>query len=135
MQDGKKRGFSLIELMVVITIIAMLAGGVALYLFGALEEARAARAKSDITKFGSALAMYKLKSGKYPETLEDLTKPLKGMKKGFVEDAIPKDPWDNDYVYQRTDSGYELKSLGADGQEGGEGEDADIDNKTKVDEE
>jgi general secretion pathway protein G len=131
----RKRGFSLIELMVVITIIAMLAGGVALYLFGALDEARTARAKADIADLGKALSLYRMKAGKYPEALDELAQPLEGMKKGFVEDAVPQDPWGNDYFYQRTDDGYVLKSLGADGQEGGEGENADIDNKTKKEDE
>jgi general secretion pathway protein G len=129
MRRKKNRGFSLIELMVVITIIAMLAGGVAIFLFGAVGEARQASAKSDISKFDTALALYRLKAGKYPESLEDLTKPVEGQKEAYLPDGVPKDPWGKDYDYQRTEAGYTLRSFGKDGAEGGEGEDADVTNK------
>lgn len=122
-------GFSLIELMVVITILALLAGVVSVRLFSAAGQARRTVAKTDIASIGKALGFYKLEKHKYPSELRELLEPTKNWAKGFVE-RIPKDPWGNDYLYQRQDAEtFLLKSLGANGQEGGEGEDADISNQ------
>lgn len=134
MNRKRNRAFSLVELMVVITIIAMLAGGVAIALFSALGDARRAKAESDIADLGKAISLYRMKEGKLPETLEDLKKPIKGYPNGVVEEEIPQDPWGNDYDYQRAEGGYELRSLGADGAEGGEGDDEDISNKKRKEE-
>ena len=128
MRRERKRGFSLIELMVVITIIAMLAGGVALFLFGALGEAKQAKAKADISDLDKAVQMYRMKALKLPESLDDLTKPLQGQTEAYVT-VLPKDPWGKDYEYQKREGSYILRSLGADGAEGGEGENADVTNR------
>lgn len=122
----RNRGFNLIELMVVITIIALLAGVVALNLFGAVEDAKRTKAKDDIANMSTALDLYKLEKGRYPSELRELTQPTKKHPDGIMK-KLPKDPWDNDYVYEKRDRSYLLKSLGADGADGGEGEDADVD--------
>ena len=119
--------FTLVELMIVITIIAILTGGVALYLFGRVGQARITKARADLVQLEEALAFYKLKAGKYPEALEALAQPLEGEEEALVKGgSIPKDPWGNDYVYRKLEKGFELKSLGGDGAEGGEGENADV---------
>lgn len=122
----RARGFSLIELMVVITIIALLSGVVALNLFGAVGEAKRTTAEEHITQYATALDLYKLEKGRYPNELRELTQATKRNPDGFVK-RIRKDPWENDYVYQRVDRGYTLISYGADGAEGGEGDDEDVD--------
>ena len=125
----RARGFSLLELMVVITIIGLLAGMVAWRLTGAVAEGSAVKAKADIKILGDAVKMYKMKKFRYPADLQELKQPLPpSFPEGLVE-SIPKDPWGNDYVYQKQDQGFLLKSLGADGNEGGEGENLDISNK------
>jgi general secretion pathway protein G len=121
----RSRGFNLIELMVVITIIALLSGVVALNLFGAVGDAKRTKSAQDIALFATALDLYKLEKGRYPNELRELTQATKRNPDGFVK-KIRKDPWENDYVYQRADRGYTLISYGADGAEGGEGEDADV---------
>ncbi len=127
MKTRTRRGFTLIEMMVVITIIAVLAGGVALFLFGHVGEARTAKAKADLVQLDEALSYYRIKKGSYPDSLEELAKPIEGQEEPLVKGGkIPKDPWGNEYVYQKLDKGFELKCLGADGAEGGEGENADI---------
>jgi general secretion pathway protein G len=128
MRHGSRKGFSLIELMIVVTIIAMLAGGVALYLFGALGEARQATAKKDIAQFQTAIGLYRMKAGKFPDSLEELTKPLEGQTEAYMKE-VPKDPWQKEYQYEKREGGYVIRSLGADGAEGGEGENADVTNQ------
>lgn len=118
-------GFSLIELMVVIAIMAMLAGGVSLFLFGATTDAAQTRVRSDFAQLGEALKLYRLKKNRYPESLEELTQPLPGHAEALL-DKIPKDPWGKDYRYRRIQGGYEIFTLGADDAEGGEGADKDL---------
>lgn len=127
----RARGFSLIELMVVITILALLAGVVSVQLFSAAGKGRKAKVQADIEAFKTAIKLYRLEKHKLPSELRELLEPTKDYPKGFLEATkIPKDPWGNDYVYQKQDSTtFLLKSLGANGQEGGEGEDADISNQ------
>lgn len=122
----RSRGFSLIELMVVITIIALLSGVVALNLFGAVGDAKRTTAKGDIATLSAALDLYKLDKGRYPGELSELRQPTKKNPDGFIK-KLNKDPWGNPYDYQRLDRGYKLVSFGADGAAGGEGEDADVD--------
>ncbi len=130
-KSKRNKAFSLVELLVVITIIGILASFVGLKLFGVLGQGRQTKAKADIKQLGEALNLYKLKMHKYPNELRELTQGVPNdplYKEGFIE-AVPKDPWENDYIYQKQDSGFLLKSLGEDAAEGGEGEAADISNK------
>ena len=134
------KGFTLIELMVVIIILGVLAGLVLPRFMGRTEEAKRTKAKLQIESLESALKLYKLDNGNYPSTEQGLDslvqKPTSGnipknwREGGYLEKGtIPIDPWGRAYVYlspgiQNKD--FDLRSLGADGEEGGEGEDQDI---------
>lgn len=135
-------GFTLAELLVVIVIISILAGVV---MFGApwiIGEAKSTAGRAQITELCKAVDSYHAKMGKYPSSEQGLgvliTKPSdvpagKWPDGGFwKEGGIPKDPWGNPYVYVcpgvRNTNSYDILSYGADGQEGGTGEDADIGN-------
>lgn len=129
-QSDKRRraGFSLIELMVVIAIIAMLAAAVGVNMFGALDDANVTQAKQEISTFKTGLISYKIAFKKLPSTSEGLNALVNNSKKNFLDtDKIPTDPWGNPYVYT-LEGGNEFKivSYGADGAPGGSGLDADI---------
>ncbi len=122
-------GFTLIELMVVISIIAVLATIVGYNVIGAMDDASVAQAKTQIRSFKTALLAYRLKFNRFPTSAEGLGALVdneKGIK--FLDNAIPKDPWNNDYVYS-SDSARDFRviSYGADGRPGGSGYDEDID--------
>ena len=134
-----RRGFTLIEIMVVIVILALLAALVGPKLIGRSDDARVADAKVQIRNIETALKLYKLDSGAYPTTEQGLasliTKPTVGVipknykAEGYLESkTLPKDPWSNDYIYlSPSEHGdYELCSYGSDGAKGGEGKAADI---------
>jgi general secretion pathway protein G len=133
------RGFTLIEIMVVVIIIGLLAAMIVPQFLGRVDDARITKAKSDIQAIEAALTMYKLDNFKYPTTDQGLaalvTKPSdpsvrNWRPEGYLKRAV-KDPWDNDFVYvfPGTRGGeFDLYSLGADGQEGGEGVNADVGN-------
>ena len=122
-------GFSLIELMVVIAIIAMLATAVGVKMFGALEDGNIATAKTEIKNFQTALIMYKIALKKMPTTEQGLEVLIDNPKKNFLDaKSIPNDPWDNPYVYTlEGGTNYTIISYGADGVPGGSDADADID--------
>jgi general secretion pathway protein G len=137
-KDGRK-GFTLIELMIVIVIIGILATLLIPRIMERPEEARRIKAKMDIKTIESALKLYKIDSGTYPTTeqgLEALVKkpetsplPKKWREGGYLEGSVPNDPWGNPFYY--TSPGpdgrdYEIISYGNDGQPGGTGRDADI---------
>ena len=131
------RGFTLIEIMVVLIIIGLLAGIVVPKLMGRTEEAKRTKTAVQIKNLQSSLDLYKLDSGVYPSTDQGLQalveKPTVGeipnnWKEGGYIDKIPKDPWGTNYVYisPGVHGDYDLYSYGADGEEGGEGRNADI---------
>lgn len=133
------RGFTLIELMVVIVILGILAGLIIPRIMGRPEEARRVKARIQIESIETALKMYKVDNGVYPSTeqgLEALIEaptvgqlPKAWRERGYLEKGkIPKDPWGNDYVYISPGLHYDfdLISYGSDGQLGGEGNDEDI---------
>jgi general secretion pathway protein G len=133
------RGFTLIEIMVVVMILAALAALVAPKIMGRSDDAKIADAKVQIRNIESALKLYKLDNGVYPSTEQGLaallTKPTVGQipknykAEGYLESKkLPQDPWGNDYVYLSPGEhgDYDLSSLGADGTRGGEGKNADI---------
>ena len=125
------RGFTIIELLIVMAILAMLAVMVAPNLFNKADSARRDAALSQISSIGSALAAHRLDVGQYPDTLDGLMRNTTGRSTWdgpYIRNAVPKDPWGNDYVYNSTGSQYTLMSYGADGRAGGEGNDADIGN-------
>lgn len=127
----RMQGFSLIEIIVVITIIGLIVGWAATAIFGKQDQAQGRIAKSKITALGGVLDLYKLDTGKYPTTNDGLKALLAspsgttGWNGPYVKNADElKDPWKNDLIYRApgTDNRpYEIVSLGADGQEGGEG--------------
>jgi general secretion pathway protein G len=135
-----ERGFTLIELMVVIVIIGILAAYIAPKFINRTEDAKINTAKAQIRGFESALKLFRLDCGFYPSTEQGLqaliSVPTTGRipenykTGGYLESAqVPDDPWGNDYLYESPGSNgfdYEIRSLGADGVEGGENENADI---------
>jgi general secretion pathway protein G len=127
--NGKSRmqphGMTLVEIMVVITILGLIAAAVTVAVIPKIEEARRSRAELDIKSIEGALKLYYAKKGTYPDT----STGLKALVDTQNLDQMPKDPWGNDYIYL-LDSGKPLiKSYGRDGKEGGEGPDADITNR------
>lgn len=132
-------GFTLIEIMVVIVILALLAALVGPKIIGRSDDARIADAKVQIRNIETALKLYKLDNSVFPTTEQGLaalvTKPASGVipknykTEGYLESKkLPKDPWSNDYIYlSPSEHGdYELCSYGADGAKGGEGKAGDI---------
>ncbi len=131
----KQAGVTLIELLVVVTIIAMFAALVGPRLFRQVGRSRATAAKAQINAFQTALGVYKLDTGKFPANEPGLqalrTRPqgLSAWDGPYLPQDIPLDPWGNPYAYQFPgEHGDEpdIVSHGADGQPGGEGEDADV---------
>ena len=131
-------GVTLIEMMVVLVIIAIVAAVVVPNVIGRPDEARATVARTDIRAIGSALELYRLDNRAYPTTTQGLAalveRPLAppeppNWADGGYLGALPQDPWGHDYIYASPGAGgaaYDLVTLGADGQVGGEGVDADI---------
>jgi general secretion pathway protein G len=122
----KKRGFSLIELMIVIVILGLLASMVVPALTSKGAEAKKKLVCVQMKSiYNGALDMYKLDHGSYPSTEEGLAALIKSDKY-FKDGKMPKDSWGHDFIYINKDGKVELISLGADGKEGGKGENADI---------
>jgi general secretion pathway protein G len=141
MDRPNERGFTLIEIMVVIIILGILASYVAVRLTGQTEEARRTQARVQIESFGTALALYKLDNGSYPSTEQGLNAlvepptvgdlPRKWRQGGYLEKSkVPSDPWKNEYIYLSPGlhGDFDIISYGDDGEPGGEGKDADVNN-------
>ncbi len=137
MNASASRGFTLIEIMVVVVIMGILAALVVPKLMGRTDDARIIAAKQDIATVMQALKLYNLDNQRYPTTEQGLqalrTKPTsgpaaKGWKTGGYLDKLPKDPWGNPYQYLSPGIKGEIDvlSFGGDGQAGGTGNDADI---------
>jgi general secretion pathway protein G len=131
-------GFTLIEIMVVVVIIGLLAALVATQVGGRVEQARATKAKQDISAYEAALTLYKLDNFRFPTTEQGLAalaqRPADPSltnwnPEGYVK-RISKDPWNRDYRYESPGAHgpFDLYTLGADGTAGGEGADADVGN-------
>lgn len=134
-----RHGFTLIEVLVVIVVLGMLATLVAPNVFQHVGAAKQATARSQIELLVAALEAYRLDNGRYPTTEQGLEalrrEPLleprpRNWRGPYLRKEVPLDPWKNPYVYRSpgvaSGTGFDLLSYGADGREGGEGEDADI---------
>jgi general secretion pathway protein G len=129
-------GFTLLEIMVVVVIIGLLAAIVAPNFIGQIDTAAINRARQDIRGVETALNLYRLDNFKYPTTEDGLealvTNPGENVAPNWKKylPRLPRDPWNNPYhyVYPGQRSDFDVFSYGADGQEGGEGIDADIGN-------
>lgn len=132
LRNRAKRAFTLIELMVVVLILAVLAALVVPRIVGRGEDAKRGAAQTDLNTIKSLLAQFNLDNGRYPTTEEGLsalrTAPpgLESTWKKISDREIANDPWGNPYQYQSENGTYTAMSYGSDGQEGGEGNAADI---------
>lgn len=123
------RGFTIIELLIVMAILGMLAVMVAPNLFNQADSARRDAALSQISSLSNALDAHRLDVGRYPDTLEGLVRNTSGRSSWngpYIRGNLPMDPWGNPYQYSSDGSSFELMSYGADGRPGGTGNDAEI---------
>ena len=139
---GRGQGFTLLEILIVITILGILASIVAVKIMDRPGEARATKAMLEIKTLENALKLFKLDNAFYPSTDQGLRAliekpatgriPPKWREGGYLEkQGLPKDPWGNEYLYLSpgvNNKDFDLWTNGADGEEGGEGEDGDVTN-------
>ncbi len=137
-----EKGFTLLEILIVITILGILASLVAVKIMDRPGQARTMKARLDIQTLENALKLFRLDNAFYPSTEQGLRAlveppntgriPEHWRKGGYIEkNQVPKDPWGNEYLYLSPgvhNEDFDLWSYGADGEEGGEGEDGDISN-------
>jgi general secretion pathway protein G len=129
-----KSGFTLIELMIVVVILGLLATIIMPRILNRPEQARRMKAKIDIRNIESALALFKTDTGRFPTTSEGLEvlvsgPGIKGYNSDGYLDKVPSDPWGNKYIYifpGVRSRDYDLESYGKDGEDGGTGDNADI---------
>ncbi|WP_256051903.1 type II secretion system major pseudopilin GspG [Stutzerimonas stutzeri] len=138
-RPAKQRGFTLIEIMVVVVILGILAALVVPQVMNRPDQAKVTVAKGDINAISAALDMYRLDNFSYPSTQQGLNalvekpggspQPKNWNRDGYLK-RVPKDPWGNDYQYLSpgTQGPFDLYSLGADGKPGGSDLNADIGN-------
>jgi general secretion pathway protein G len=133
------RGFTLLELLVVLVILGFLATVAGVTYFGRVESARLQKVEADFGTLGSALSLYRLDNGTLPTTAQGLAalreparlppQPRRFKSGGYISE-LPLDPWGNAYQYlapaRSADREYDIYTLGADGEPGGEGQDADV---------
>ncbi len=131
MKSGFNRGFTLIEIMVVVVIIAIMASVAAPLVISRIHESRVVAASQQMAIFSGALDLYKLDNFVFPtedeglDALVNKTESAKSRWKPYVKE-IPKDPWGSDYVYSLDGDEFDIVSYGADGAEGGADEAKDI---------
>jgi len=131
-----KRGFTLIEIMIVIIILGLLASMVVPNLIGQGEAAKQKLVCVQMKSIKDSLKSFKLEEGRYPTTQEGLKALIKNPdpqkyknypSNGFLDSkSVPKDSWGNEFIYVNNNGDIDIISLGADGKEGGDGENKDI---------
>ena len=126
----RRRNFSLLEIIIAITIVALIAAIAVPGLLGDAEEAKVKTATVEMNNLKGAITRYKLDTGKFPNSLDDLVSNNTGSKnwKQYIE-VVPNDPWGNAYIYEvrpELFNKFDITSYGADGQSGGEGVNGDI---------
>jgi general secretion pathway protein G len=130
-----RKGFTLIEIMIVVVILALLATLVVPNIIGQGERAKQKIVCVQMKSLEDALKSFKIEEGNYPTTQEGLKALVQNPnpqkyknypKDGFLGGDLPKDPWGNDYIYINNNGKIDILSLGADGKEGGSGENKDI---------
>jgi general secretion pathway protein G len=137
----RSRGFTLIEIMVVVVILAVLGALVVPKIIDKVDQARVSRVASDIRSIETALDLYRLDNFRYPTTEQGLIALVKqpndptltNYRSGGYLPSLPKDPWGNVYIYASPGADgrdYDIISYGRDGKVGGDGYDADISNST-----
>ena len=137
---ARRTGFTLVELMVVIVIIGLLATVVAINVLPSQDKAMVGKARADIAVLEQALETYRLDNLAFPDDRQGLqalvaapaglSRPERYRQRGYVR-RLPEDPWGNPYQYRRASrhgGQFDVFSFGADGREGGEGDDADLGN-------
>ena len=136
--DDAQSGLTLVEMIVVLAIIALVAALIVPNVIGRPDEARVTVARTDLKTIAAALKMYRLDNGDYPTTQQGLAalaeRPTAApVPSGYASEGylpqVPMDPWERPYVYKNpsdTGTGFDLMSLGKDGEPGGEGLDADL---------
>ena len=133
-KNSTKKAFTIIELMVVITIIGILASLVAPKFMGKLETAKVKTTKAQLEMFSTALDSFNMDTGRYPTESEGLkvlwtkSKDIRGYDGPYLPKPANEDAWGNPYIYKKTsdEHGYDIISYGKDGKEGGDGKDADL---------
>ncbi len=138
-QQPHRFGLTFIEILVVMVILALIAGIVGTQLLGQAEQAKADATNIQIRSLGSALDLYRLHNSRYPSTEQGLRALIARPEVGSIPDnwqgpyitsnRLPGDGWGNSFVYQSDSGTYDIRSLGADGLEGGSDLDADISSK------
>ncbi|MDD3154013.1 MAG: type II secretion system major pseudopilin GspG [Victivallaceae bacterium] len=132
----RKNAFTLIEMIIVMSILALLASTVTPMYLNYIKKANISAAKTQIKVLEEALTAYRLDVGSYPDGESGLKALLENVSQNekwdgpYIQPAVPKDPWGNDYVYTcpGEHGAFDLVSYGADGQPGGTGENADLAN-------
>lgn len=132
--DLRNKGFTLIEMLVVLVLITLLAGLVGPQLFQKVGSSKVKVGGAQIELIASGLDTYRLDVGKYPTTEQGLSalrsKPeaVRNWDGPYLSKSVPNDPWDNSYIYKRPGKAgpYALYSFGGDGEKGGEGEAQDL---------
>ena len=132
--EKKDKGFTLIEVLIVMVILGLLAALVGPRMFGKVDTSKQKAAKAQIALFETALDTYRLDVGKYPtgeeglQALREEPDEAKNWDGPYLSKEIPLDPWGNEYVYVSPGEhgDYDITSLGADGEQGGEDENLDI---------
>ncbi len=127
-RESRRGGFTLLELIVVITIIGILSSIVVVATKGAPAKARRTAAIADMDSILRVAEMLYTTTGKYPETIQDMVnvKVENGQPAVGSLPKVPKDPWKHEYIYSIEGGQPQVKCLGRDGAEGGQGEDEDI---------